>query len=153
MIRGYARGTRSADVASAVDDERLAGHVFGIDQIEDRLYHIIGRPEPREGRGIYEALCVRLGPVVGQQHRAGRNGVHAKPRRETLRERACNVDDASLGGTVRDISRPRFEGREISNVDDDATLAHAISGRLRTKKRRAEVEREDLIPHVLAYGL
>src|SRR5947207_10536354 len=63
---GFARS--DANVPSAVDDDRLAGHVIRTEEVQDGLGHVVGASDPPQRCSAGKLVRLLLRPAFWQQH-------------------------------------------------------------------------------------
>src|SRR5512132_4153504 len=82
----------ATNVASTVHDNRLAGHVVGLQQINHGTRNIVRRAQALERRRLAQALADVLLPSLGQQDHAWCDCVDAYRRRQRLGEGSCHLN-------------------------------------------------------------
>src|SRR5688572_6099784 len=130
------------DMPAAIDDDRLPRHVFGAQQVKQRLHDILGRAVAPEWGGCSQMSRGLRVKLLRQQDRAGRDRVHANPRREQKRQGAGEVNESCLAYSVWHIGRPGLERREISDVDYRGAVRKVTRSLLRDQERCTQVEVE-----------
>src|SRR5690606_39182232 len=133
---------------STVDHDDLTGHVIALDEEADCAVHVFGRAEAHEhGAFALPAEVFRRG-VVGREHGARGDGVHADVGTERPGEDAGEVDEAGLGHAVVRVVGPGLEGGEVGDVDDHAASVSAEEryGGPGQEERPLQVDAQDPVP-------
>src|ERR1700687_3704582 len=117
---GFSSAASITNVATPIDDDRLASDVIRAEQIEDGLRHVFRAAKVAERGCCYELVGLFLRPAFREEDGTGRDCVHADLRRKCVCQRSRHLDDSRFGNRVGDVTSPRLERGEVCDVDDRA---------------------------------
>ena len=111
-----------AETLTTIDGNHLAGYVVSLDEEQNCMCHLLGCAPSAEECVVCDPL--KRGFVVIERSQSGTRNhrIRANPRRELQGELAGQGEDSALADRMSREPGPWFEGREISDADDDATV-------------------------------
>lgn len=155
-LQGHLLGAKlffgRAEVAAAVEDERVAGQEFGVEEIGNGVGDVAGRAGAAK-RGELDEVGLPFGRIAGHGDGAGGDGVDADFRGESFGEDSGEHDDAGFGDGVRDIAGPAEKAAGVGEIDYRALgAAKQRSGGLGAEKRGFQICVERGVPDFFRGG-